>query len=210
MPDIHKMKNFFILFLSILVASNSGIAQKLTITKENGKIIQRYKKGKSMDFRIDYNVLYPGKSDSILESRVYGIIDSIVGNEIYLIENIIVMDFSKDNTHFLEESYDFTELTVTVEEIKSLSYTPIGQSIGNALFSVGLAALIVSPIFGFLSSSDGYNMNSFGTVAAVGLGTMAIGGTIYFTFKEKPFKFKDFYGPDYFKKYQPGSLSVVE
>ena len=205
-----QLKIFVILLISMAFVSTSMNAQKLAITKENGKIIQRFKKGKSLDFRVDYNVLYPGKNDSILESRVYGIIDSVVENEIYLIENLIVIDFTKDNTHFLEEPYEFTRLTVTTDEIKSISYTPIGQSVGNALFTVGLATLIVSPLFGFLASSDGFNSNSFATVAAVGVGTMAIGGTIYFTFKEKPFKFRDFYGPDYFKKYQPGSLSVIK
>ena len=53
------------------------VAQQVGVFNSEHKRIYTYKVGKSMDFRVDYNKLYPNTSDSIIESRVFGVIDSI-------------------------------------------------------------------------------------------------------------------------------------
>ena len=94
MPRIRQIHVISILTCALcLVLCGELSAQHLIITKENGKTFERYKPGKSIDFRVDYNVLYPGKNDSILEARVYGIIDTITGREVHLIESQLVLEF---------------------------------------------------------------------------------------------------------------------
>ncbi|MEQ8325458.1 MAG: hypothetical protein RIC15_05900 [Vicingaceae bacterium] len=197
---------YFLLLFSL--SQSNAIAQRLGVYNAEHKLVYKYKAGSSIDFRIDYNKLYPDRTDSILESRVFGFIDSISGNEIRLIENQVILHFTRTNEVLVEEPYEYTDLTVNALDIKALSFTTTGQSIGTALIAIGAAALIISPLFGL--NPEGYSGERVAIVAGMGLGSAVIGTGLYFSFGQKPVKIKPFNGPDYFKKYQGGSISLVK
>jgi hypothetical protein len=191
-----------------MVYSSRAISQQLGVYNADQKMIYKIKAGKELDFRIDYKKLYPEKGDSVLESRVFGLIDSISGEDIYLIENIIVLNFTKTESNLVETEYEYTSLTINLRDIKSLSFTPTAASIGNALWFVGLATMVISPLLGI--TPDGFSSGRLLTTASIGAGTALVGGTLKWTFGQKPVKIKDFDGPDYFKKYQRGSISMLQ
>ena len=191
-----------------ILAVLTSDAQNIEVLNARQKKIHSIKQGKTLDFRIDYNKLYPDKKDEYLESRVYGVVDTIVGSKVHLSENYIVINYSKSESILVEKEYEYTDLVVDVGDIKAMSFTPVMASVGNAFLAVGLATMLVSPLLGF--TPDGYSTDRVVMVASIGAGSAAIGGIFSLSFSQKPVKFKDFNGPEYFKKYQPGSLSVLE
>ena len=206
-----KKRSFQYLILVLLLTAgsiSSVYSQKIGIFNEKQKKIYTIKPGRNIDFRIDYDKLYPEKKDSIVETRVYALIDSIRGDKLFLVENIIVINYTKDKDILVEAEYEYTDLVVDIKDIKAMSFSPTMAAIGNALLMVGIATIIVSPILGI--TPDGYSTQRFATVATIGAGTAVIGGAFSLTFGQKPVKFKDFEGPEYFKKYQPGSLSTIQ
>jgi len=206
-----KKNPIFYLFFALLlvvVSIGSAYAQKIGVFNEKQKKIYTIKAGRNIDFRIDYKKLYPDRTDSILETRVFALIDSINGDKLFLIENQIIINFTKDKDILVEAQYEYTELNVNVQDIKAMAFTPTIASIGNALLIIGLATLIVSPLLGI--TPGGYSTKRFATIATIGAGTAAIGGALSLSFGQKPVKFKDFEGPEYFKKYQQGSLSNLQ
>ena len=194
-------------FMLIALSCVSVYAQKIDILNENQKKIYTIKDGRDLDFRIDYKKLYPESNDSVVESRVFALVDSIKGDLLYLSESFIVTNYTKDNGTLIEKEYEYTELVINIQDIKAVSFTPTMASIGRALLTIGLATLVVSPLLGI--SSGGYKSERFVTVATIGAGTAIIGGAFAISFGQKPVKFKDFEGPEYFKKYQKGSLSTL-
>lgn len=187
----------------------SGLkAQRLEVKNEKGKRIYTLKEGRNIDFRIDYKKLYPELKGDILESRMYSIIDSIVGEKMYLSENQIIINYTKSESLIVELPYEYTELTVNLGDIKGMSFTPIGASIGNSLFMIGIATILASPLLGI--TPEGYSSQRALSVAGIGLATAAVGGSMKLVFGQKPVKFKEFDGPDYFKKYQKGSISIAQ
>ena len=173
------------------------------------KLIYKYKVGKNIDFRIDYNKLYPNSSDSILESRVFGVIDSIHGKEIYIIENQIILNFTKNGEYLVEKPLDYTDLVISTEDLIAVSFNPTMHSVGTAFIAVGLAAILVSPLLGFVPG-ESFATERFAIAAGMGLGSVVIGVGLQLGFSQKPVKLKVFNGPDYFKKYQTGSVSLLE
>jgi len=197
-----------LLFLMIIALSCASVySQKIGVFNEKHKKIYTIKAGRDLDFRIDYNKLYPERNDSIVESRVFALIDSIKGDKIYLSESFVIANYTKDKDIIIEREYEYTELIINIDDIKSASFTPIMASIGKALLTIGIATMVVSPLLGI--SSGGYRTERVVTVASIGAGTAIIGGAFAFSFGQKPVKFKDFEGPEYFKKYQKGSLSTL-
>ena len=193
----------------MLAFSANGIfAQEIGVFNAKQKKIYKIKAGRSIDFRIDYALIYPERKDSTLEVRMYGLVDTIYGTKIHLIENQIIIKYTKTETTLVETDYEYTELTVDLGDIKTMSFNTAGASIGNAMLSIGIAAIIASPLLGI--NPGGYSWERVAQTAAIGLGTAAVGGGLTLLFGQKPVKFKDFDGPEYFKKYQAGSLSVLE
>ena len=184
-------------------------SQQIGIYNAEHKLIYKYKVGRSIDFRIDYDKLYPNSSDSILESRVFGVIDSISGREIYLLENQVILNFTKNGEYLVEMPLEYTDLMVTTEDLKSVSFTPVMHSVGTAFIAIGVAAVLVSPIVGLNPGGD-YATERFAIAAGMGLGSIIIGAGLQLGFSQKPVKLKVFNGPDYFKKYQTGSVSLLE
>lgn len=197
-----------VFFLLMLISTSYLEAQRIEISNEKGKRIYTLKEGRNIDFRIDHKKLYPESSGDILETRMYSIVDSIVGNKMYLSENQIIINFTKTETLLVEMPYEYTELTINLGDIKGMSFTPIGASIGNSLFMIGIATILASPLLGI--TPDGYSTQRVVTVAGIGAATTVLGGSMKLVFGQKPVKFKDFDGPDYFKKYQKGSISIAQ
>ncbi len=204
-----SVKRFSFYFFLLVFFAGSLSAQKIGVYNEKGKKVYHIKKGRNLDFRIDYDRLYPGrKSDSIIEARVYSLIDSIRGEKIFLSESYVVLYYTNKTSFLIEKEYEKDHLNVQLRDIKGMSFSPMISSVGNSLWTVGLAALITSPLIALIP--NGWSTDRFVTVATIGAGTAIIGGTLKFAFGQKPVKFKDFDGPDYFKKYQRGSLSIIE
>lgn len=192
----------------LFIGFDSSNAQKIEVYNESGKMIYSYREGRNLDFRIDHKKLYPDSDGSILESRMYSTIDSISGNTLFLTDNMLVADYSKTETILRETEYEFTELSIDIGDIKAVSFTPLSAAIGNSLFSIGLATVLASPLLGL--TPDGFSTSRFATVAGIGLATAGTGAIFKFGFRQKPVKIKEFDGPEYFKKYQSGSLSKTE
>ena len=191
----------------LLVLCSYGLsAQKLLVYNAKDKPIHRYKPGKSIDFRVDYDKLYEVESDSVLEVRMYSTIDSIAKDVLILSENQVILHYGKDRTSLIEKDYDFNQLMLNIRDVKAVSFSSTMESVGTAFFVVGLAAAVVSPLFGL--SSGGYATQRVILLAGIGLGTMAVGGTLSLAFKQKPVKIQEFNGPPYFNKYQDGRLAL--
>jgi hypothetical protein len=201
-------------YLLLLVSFNALfstdlLAQQVGVFNAEHKLIYKYKVGRNMDFRIDYNKLYPNTSDSILESRVFGVIDSIHGKDIYLVENQVILNFTKNGEYLVEMPLEYTDLVVSTDDLIAVSFNPTMHSVGTAFIAIGVAAILVSPLFGFVPGQS-YSTERFSIAAGMGLGCAAIGVGLQLGFSQKPVKLKAFNGPDYFKKYQTGSVSLLE
>ncbi|HAW51703.1 MAG TPA: hypothetical protein DCX54_05150 [Flavobacteriales bacterium] len=202
-------KSSFLLTCLIFLSTAELYGQQIGVFNSEHKLIYKYKVGRNLDFRIDYNKLYPNTSDSILESRVFGVIDSIKGKEIYLIENQVVLNFTKDHEYLVEAPLEYTSLVISTEDLMSVSFNPVMNSVGTAFIAIGVAALLVSPVLGYVPG-ESYATERFAIAAGMGLGSVAVGLGLQLGFSQKPVKLKAFNGPDYFKKYQPGSVSLLE
>ena len=201
---------YFVLFISLIALfTNDTHAQQVGVFNAEHKLIYKYKAGKNIDFRIDYNKLYPNTADSILESRVYGVIDSIIGKEIHLVDNQIIINFTKSNEYLVEMPLEYTDLIIKTDDLMAVSFNPIMHSVGTAFIAIGVAALLVSPVLGFVPG-ESYSTERFAIAAGMGLGSTVLGLGLQFGFSQKPVKLKVFNGPDYFKKYQTGSVSLLE
>lgn len=210
------MKRLFLLFkfrvsillLLILFSPSFLKAQRIEVKNEKGKKIYTLKEGRNIDFRIDHNKLYPESNGDILESRMYSVIDSIIGNKLYLSENQIIINYTRTEALLTEAPYEYTELSINLGDVKGMSFTPIGASIGNSLFMIGIATILASPLIGI--TPEGYSTQRALNVLGIGAAATVIGGSMKLAFGQKPVKFKEFDGPDYFKKYQKGSISIAQ
>lgn len=183
-------------------------AQGIGVYGKKDKLIYKIGVGKSLDFRIDYEKVFPKRDDSILEVRLYSVLDSIDEETLHLTENQIVMQYTGTRSILVEKETEMDLLKVDFKDIEAVSFTTTGESVGNALFVIGLAAMVVSPLFGFNSGS--YAPERVVLVAGMGAGSALIGGAFSLLFKQDPVQIKEFDGPQYFKKYQKGHLSIVD
>lgn len=203
-----KFFSFFLLVNLLVLFCIPVNAQKIGVFNKDQKLIYKIKQGKYLDVRLDHDKLYPEISDSVVESRLFGLIDSISGSKIYLIENQVIINYTKKSSILLEMEYEYTSLIIDINDIKEISFTPTMASIGKALMTVGLVTIIASPLLGF--TPEGYSTDRLIGGLAIGGGMALIGGGLSLTFGQKPVKFKEFDGPEYFDKYQRGSISVLQ
>ena len=161
-----------------------------------------------MDIRIDYSLVYPEQTDSSLEARIFGIVDSISGTDIYLVENQLIAKYTSTRSIILEEEYEYSGLKINLGDVKEISFTRTAASIGDALLTIGLAAIIASPLVGL--TPDGYSTTRVVRTAVVGAGLAVAGGGLSLAFGQKPVTIREFNGPQYFKKSQKGSISLLE
>ena len=208
-PETQMRKSLLLVLIALCSGLSTLKAQGIGIYNSEHKLIHRYQQGSDIDFRIDYKKLYPERNDSILEARVYGVIDTINRKDIHLVENYVILHMTRDHYYLIEKEFEYTDLTIGADDIKAVNFTTTGQSIGTALIAVGLAAVVISPLFG-LNPGGGFAGERMAIAAGMGAGCAVIGTGFYIAFGQKPVRIKNFNGPDYFKKYQGGSISLTE
>ena len=182
-------------------------AQKLVLRNEDGRKLHRYKKGRTIDFRtaVDYFPNY-GFKQGTREVRALGVIDSIIDEDVFLSETILILSFDNHQSVLIEQMYEGDLIKLNYNDIRGMSYTSSTEALGNGLFSVGIGTIAVSLFFGI---NDGpYAWERVAIVAGLGAASAISGFILEKAFKSKPVRLKNFEGVDYFDEYISGTLQI--
>lgn len=198
------------LVMACVVMTGITHAQQLEVHNADQKISHSFKPGSEIDFRVDYDLLYPNVNDSILEVRCVSVIDSIMGDVLVLSENVVTAQFTKTEGYGMEKELAVNAVKINVGDIKAVNQQSSAASVGESLMWLGAAVMVVSPLVGLAAGGgDGFAEDRATMVFGIGLGTFAIGGGMKLLFKKGPYKVREFEGPGYYKKYEQATLKVV-
>ncbi len=183
------------LFLAIIFAASFCAQSQSTweLTNENGKILKHYEIGDEIFL---YETDKKLNSDTVQNVNTTG---TIVGFE----ENSFILgDYKRETDYYLNGNkikiqspyvnFDSTGIrNIPLENIAAIGYVSNGQKIGRIFKVIGFVSFFAAPLFSmnFQDLTD-FNVTSYLRTASFGVGCLAIGYGLTFSFKNRKINIK--------------------
>jgi len=185
------MKKYFLL-LSILffIASSFCYSQfKLNVLNNQNKPIREYREGDDISLYLNEKKL---SNDTTINTLLRGSITEITSDSIKINYVYQQKDYFYKNkklnfytTFDAIEDYDL-KYNIPLKDICVINHESKIKNFGYALSAIGIAAIVISPIFSMnFGNLDDFNTNKYLMCAGFGLGLGVVGITLTFSTKDK-------------------------
>ncbi len=200
-----------------------GQGESVILTKGNNKFVKLFTPGSFIALRFAHQQILElnGKAiDTANQVEVYGFIDTIVDNYLYLTHVYEEVYFNDDvevgrkvitNVDVTTTSLKDFLRKIAVDDISLIIIEHVkGQKVGNFMMDIGLFGFFLAPFISVIPKDMSIESETYLRVATPSLGSIGIGLLVRQLFKEKKYQLKPFSGDHIMPWYRSGKLVIEE